>query len=232
MKKILAVIVAGALVAGFVGATPAIGKKKPKKKLVPVEAKYFLRDADGCDTGVNQLSLVDGEDSGCWYIDSGAVNDAYEGAGLLTREDLEQSFVAADGVPFKLDATKAVTGEINTAGGTCVVGTIGTPAGPVTAPCSPGQLKGGNVTLEVAVQGTVGGTETVLGTFTEEFAVKPGDPTHTSAVEITLDAALNKVDFETLEVTTYIHGNGLGNGIIELDDPASFINVPTLVKKK
>lgn len=232
MKRFLAVVLAGALVAGFVGATPAIGKKKkPKKKLVPVEAKYFLRDSDGCDTGVGQLSLQDGEDTGCWYVDNGAVNDAYIAGDLLTREDLEQTFVAADGVPFTLDATKHVTGEIYTAGGNCVVGTYTGPGGPITPPCSPAQLKGGNVTLEVVVQGTTGGTETVLGTFTEEFTVKPGDPTHKSAVDITLESALNKLNFETLEVAAFIHGNSVGNGIIELDDPASFINVPTLVKK-
>ncbi|MDQ3955281.1 MAG: hypothetical protein M3285_07015 [Actinomycetota bacterium] len=231
MKKIFAVVLAGAVVAGFVGASPAISKKK--KKLVPVEQKYFLRDSDGCDTAANQLSVEDGEDTGCWYLDSGAINDAYVASTFLTREDLEQTFTAVDGVPFKLDATKALTGEIYTSGGNCLLGTIAVPgAPPVTPPCSPAQLKGGEVELEVEVRGATAGADVVLGSFAETFTVLPGDPTHKTDLNVPLDAALNKKDFTSLVVAIYVHGNGFLNGIIELNDPVSFVNVPTLKKKK
>ena len=237
MKKLFSALLAGAIVVGLMGAGPAVGKKKkkpkPKPKLVPVEAKYFFRDADGCDTNVNQLSLEDGEDTGCWYLDAGAPTDAALATPFYSRDLFEQLFVASDGVPFKLDATKPLTAEIYTSGGTCLVGKITPPAGPaVEPPCSPAQVKAGEVSMEVTVRGTTGGSVVDLGTVTDTFTVTPADPTHKSEVSIPLDAAMNKKDFSTLEVGILMGGKSVLNGIVEMDDPTSILNVPTLVLKK
>ena len=233
MKKLFAVLIAGVLVAGAISAGPALGKKKkPKPKTVPVAAKYFFRDADGCATNVNQLSLTDGEDTGCWYVDAGAVTDVALSTPFYTRDGWEQSYAAVDRVPFQLDATKPLTGEIYTSGGTCLVGTYTGPGGPVTPPCSPAQLKAGEARIEVIVKGTTGGTEIDLGTFTDTFTVTPADPTHKTEVSIPLDAALNKKDFTTLQVRLLLAGSSVFNGVVEMGDPTSFLTMPTLVKKK
>ncbi|MDQ3877186.1 MAG: hypothetical protein M3290_02375, partial [Actinomycetota bacterium] len=72
MRKALAAFLVGGLVIGAVAA-PALAKK-PKKVKKPVisqvDEKLFLRDDDGCDTNVNFLSTQDGEDTGCWYVDT------------------------------------------------------------------------------------------------------------------------------------------------------------------
>ncbi len=81
------------------------------------------------------------------------------------------------------------------------------------------------------MQGFVGGSEVLLGTQTSTFESIPGDP-HATEVSIDLDDALHKKKLTGLSLTIYFSGAALFHSVIELENPASFINVPTLVKKK
>ena len=216
MKKTLIAVLVLALVGGSLAA-PAVAKKKKKKPApVAVDQQFFLRDADGCETSENQLSLTDGVDAGCWYADSGVLYDVVVGAGLLTPADLGQSWTAVDGTPLTLDASKPIVGEISTASGACLV----------DGGCAPVGIGAGQATLDVTVFATIAGEEKELGTFSESYVVVPGAP-HTSKVEIPVDAALTGQEVESLRVLTYLHGAAMGHGIIVLDDPTSFITVPS-----
>ena len=123
-------------------------------------------------------------------------------------------------MPFTLDATRHIVGEISTEGGACIL------ADP-SFPCSPATLSGGNVTLDVIVQAEIDGEMTDIGTFTETFQSTPGT-THTSKIDIALDAALDKKQVPALNVLTYIHGPSVMHGTIVLDDPSSFVTLPAL----
>lgn len=223
MKKlVIAGLVAGLVVGSLAPAQAAKKKKKPKTPPAPVavDLKFFLSDADGCDTSENLLSLTDVPDSGCWYVDSGALYEVVTAAGLLTPADLAVSWTTVDGVPFTLDATKHITGEITTEGGACA---ISSPA----EVCAPTTLSAGSATLDVIVQAEIDGEMQDVGTFTETFQTIPGTK-QTSKVDITLDAALDKKRVTNLTVLTYIHGPALFHGTVVLDDPASFVTIPAL----
>ncbi|MDQ3953495.1 MAG: hypothetical protein M3279_11120 [Actinomycetota bacterium] len=220
MKKLIVVgLVAGLMVGALAPAQAGKKKKKPKTPPAPVavDLKFFLTDADGCTTSENLLSLTHVPSDGCWYVDSGAPYEAIVQAGLLTPADLAVTWTATDGVPFTLDATKHVTGEITTEGGACVVSGV----------CAPVTLSAGNATLDVVVQGEIDGEMTDLGTFSESFQTIPGTK-HTTKVDITLDAALDKKQVTNLTVATYIHGPAVLHGTVVLDDPASFVTLPAL----
>lgn len=215
MKKTLIALLVMGLVAGSLVA-PAAAKKKKKKKPVAVEQTFYLRDLDGCDTSENQLSLTDAPDAGCWYLDSGAPYEAIVQAGLATAADLGQTWTTMDGTPFKLDPSKPITGEISSASGECVV----------ADPCSPVMVGGGQAVLDVVVTATIDGEPKEVGTYTETFVVAPGSG-HTSKIEVPIDPALAGQTVDSLSVLTYLHGAAVGHGAIELDDPSSFILVPS-----
>ena len=222
MKRLLALVLVLGLVGGYMGTTGAMAKKK-KKKLVPVEAKFFLRDDNGCDDP-NYLSKEDGEDLGCWQSDS-ALNEALiNQAALFEKSLVAQVFQTRDGVPLVLDATKPLSGEIYTYSGSCF------DPGTGVVPCAPTGVGAGQASIDITVTGTSGGNEVVLGEHTETFAVTPGDP-HKTSVSFELDDALNKKKFDSLTLTFYPHGAALFHSGVEMDNPASFISVPSLAKK-
>ena len=218
MKRtaLIALLIVG-LVAGSLAA-PAAAKKKKKKKPVPVavDQNFYLRDIDGCDSGENHLSLTDGADAGCWYVDSGLLYTAFVEAGLLTPADLGQTWTTMDGTPFKFDPSKPITGEISTSSGACLV----------DGGCSPVMLGAGQATLDVVISATIGGETKEIGAFSESFVVTPGS-SHTSKLEIPVDAALAGQQVDSLTVLTFLHGAAVGHGIIEVNDPSSFITVPS-----
>jgi len=219
MRKLLVLGLVAGLIFNLMGPVQAGKKKKKKKKPVAVEQQFFLHD-NACDEE-NTLSLQDGPDNSCWYVDTGPAYTAFEQAGLLTREDLGQSWSAIEAVPLTLDTSKPITGEISTSSGKCLVD---------GAPCSPAGLGAGQATLEVYIFGEKDGEEIELGTFAEDFVIAPGD-VHTSTIEIEIDAALEKAQLATLRVLTFLHGAAVGHGVIELEDPASFVTIPSFVKK-
>lgn len=218
MKRFVALALVVGLVGGYMGATDALAKKK---KLVPKDVKFFLRDDNVCEDP-NFLSIEDGEDQGCWQSDS-FLNEVFiDNAGLFGPELVAQSFETRDGVPLTLDATKAVTGEISTYSGSCIDASI---------PCSPVGVGAGQATIDITLTATVGGTETLLGEQSETFTVVPGGP-NTFDLDIELDDALNKKKFDSLKLMIYPHGVALFHSGVEMENPASFITVPTLAKKK
>lgn len=207
MRKLIVLGLVMGLLVGSIGLAEAAKKK-------PAAHKLFLRDDNGCDgpPGGGYLSLKDGADQGCWYVDSGPAYDAVVATGLLTEDQLSQTYTARDGLPFVLDASKPLVAEISTTSGSCAEEGV----------CSPAQLGAGQATLKVKVLGFIGGTEKELANVSESFVVTPGS-SHTSVFEVELDPSLNKKKVASLRVTTYLAGVAVGHGIIELDNPASFV---------
>jgi hypothetical protein len=207
MKRILAVVLAGALVAGFVGATPAIGKKK--KKIVKTPLTLHMRQtAAACGTPHYALLIAPstGEDVECWPADNFLQEVANPLIGYLAVD-----WPAEEGVPFVLDATTAATGKV----------TVRSFQG----------AGGGLAELQVILLGQSGGEEKTLGTYSTEYTAAPNSK-YTFDYEIDVDDALNKLTFESFTLRTIAHGVAINHGVFELDDPASFVTVPTLVKKK
>lgn len=220
MRKTIAALLIGGLVVGAIAA-PAVAKKpkkKPPKSTVnQVDEKLYLRDSDGCDTNVNQLSTQDGDDTGCWYVDTAAY-DAEAATGVVTDKDLSGEWDTIDGVPFVLDGSKTVTGEITTTGGSCVTS---------ATPCSPATISAGPANLDVTLVGEVGGDEKTIGTYSDSYTATPGS-SHTSKVEIKIDPSLAGQTITNLKLFTFLHGPAVFQGTVVLDNPASFISVPTL----
>lgn len=217
-KRRLATLLALGLVAGaLVAPAEAAKKKKPKKPvpaLVQVDQQMFLR-GDACAVDARALSLVDNADAECIYTRAGILYDTIpESAPAPVGANPWQSWPGIDGVPFKLDATKPVTGEIYTQGLFPLVGDY------------PG-ISAGAVKLTVKLVGETGGEEKVIGEFSEEFTVMPGDSAHLSTVSITPAAELEGLEFSSLTLMTRLGGASAGHGVIKLDDPSSFLKVPT-----
>lgn len=215
MRKFVSVVVLAAVVAGIVGVTPA------SAGLVAKSSKFFFRDDNGCESP-NYLSRKDGPDNGCWQFDSFLNEPVISQAALLDRDAIADHFEARDGVPLTLNAKKAITGTLVTYSGSCFDPTV---------PCAPVGVGAGQAKVDVIVRGFIGGTEVLLGEQTSTFEVVPGDP-HTTEVKIELDDALNKKKLTSLRVSVFFHGAAIFHSGVNMDDPASFVNVPTFVKKR
>ena len=224
MKRIVAIALVGGLIGGLAYA-PAVAKKKPKPKvkIVAEDVKYFMhRNSCGTSDDIDDvwsLSTADGPDAatGCGSAYSGIPNEA-----AITADGAPLSsyvWVATDGVPFTLNATKDITGEITLHSSGIADG----------APMSGGA---GQTTLEVTLTGTAGGEAKTLGTAESTYQVTPDKSTYTSQLTMTPAADLNKLSFTSLELTTTVRGASINHGYFELDNPASFFSIPTLVKKK
>jgi hypothetical protein len=217
MRKLIALAVALGLVGGFVGAMSA----QAKVRLVAKSAKFYLRDDDGCD-GEGYLSKKDGTDTGCWQLDSFLNEPIINQAALLEEDLIAQHFVARDGVPLVLNSKKNLTGQITTYSGACIDSTI---------PCSPVGVGAGQASIDVAIKAFVAGGEKVLGEKSETFAIAPSQ-THTMELDFDIPDSLNKKKVTSLQVVVYPHGVAAFHSGVELEDPASTITVPTLVKKR
>jgi hypothetical protein len=225
MKRIVGFMLILGLIAGSLAA-PAMAKKKKKPRkpaITQVDQKFFLRRDDcAADDDNTHLSIVDGPDAGCWLSDAGVLYDVIGQVFTAAGEDadLSEPYPATDGVPFVLDASKPITGEIYLYGGDC----LQDPA------CSPVGISAGNAVFEVRVFATIDGEEKELGKFTDTFTTTPGSD-HTSTINIPVDSALNGKQVTDFRITAYHGGQAYGPGGISYDDPASFITVPTLVTK-
>lgn len=206
-----------ALVVGFLAPAEA-AKKKKKKPPAPVSAEQqmFLR-GDACDAEARALSLTDGADAECIYTRAGLLYDAIpESAPAPVGSNPNHTWPAIDGVPLTLDATTPITGEIYTSGLFPLVGDY------------PG-ISGGSVRLTVTLVGESGGEEKTIGEFVDEFTAVPGSAPHASMVEIAPEADLDGAEFTSLTLITRIGGASMGHGVYKLDNPSSFITVPTWV---
>ena len=222
MKRTIAIALVGGLIGGLAYA-PAIAKKKPKPKpkpkIVASDVNYYMR-RNSCGTAedVTSLSVEDGADegTGCGARFGGAANEVLDPAGAPQGQYV---WAATDGVPFTLNATKDITGEITLR------------SSRVQSP-NEEPLGVGEATLVVTLTGTVDGEVKTLGTGESTYQVAPGDGPVTSEFTFTPDAALNKASFSSLELTTLVKGAVLNHGYYELEDPASHFTIPTWLKKK
>ncbi|HEV2754304.1 MAG TPA: hypothetical protein VG318_00815 [Actinomycetota bacterium] len=215
-KKIVAVALCLGLVGGALAAPASAGKKKkPKPKppaLVQVEQKMFLV-GEGCVAEDRGLSVTDTADvHTCAYAKGGAIaENAPEDAPGGTPW---QTWPAIDGVPLKLDATKPVTAEISTAGLFPLVGDY------------PG-ISAGTVKITIRLFGETGGEEKLIAEGSAESAAKPGDTSHTAAISVNPDVALDGAEFTSLVLHTRIGGASAGEIFYKLDNPSSFVSIPT-----
>lgn len=129
MRRTLCWLLALALLTGGVIGPAAAEKKKKKKKpvMLAVDQAYFLRrDACGQGSADNpRLSIADGPDQACAWVDTGIFAEVYEETDTL---DPWETFSAIDGTPLVLNATEPITGEITLYGLDCV--TADAPGGP------------------------------------------------------------------------------------------------------
>ena len=218
MKKQLLVL---GLVAGLVAGSliaPAAAKKKKKKPApapvpVSVDQKFFLRqDSDACGESHEHLSLTDGPDLSCFYLAGGAVGEVNETADGPFISTI--AWTTEDGVPFVFDTAKHLTGELVIRGGDIDAGT-----GPVSA---------GMARFDIVVSAEVGGEFKELGAVTEEWATVPGDA-HLIKLDLEIDPALAGQQVTTFAISTTLRGASVGPHSIELEAPAAFVTIPTLV---
>lgn len=209
MRKMIVIGLVAGLVAGSLGGATAQAKKKKPKPVnyVAQDVNYYLRAAD-CSADVYGLSIEDGAGDGtCGGGDNGAVNEVYAATG---DPYVEQQWVAADGLPLMLDASKALKGTFY------VTSWAGVSAGPAT--------------LDVRVTATVAGEQVELGTASADYLVTPAQGTYEVVVEIKMPAELDKAQIEGLTLGTVSRGYAPLQGYYEMEDPASFLTVPAFVK--
>lgn len=210
MKKLVVLGLVAGLVAGSLAAPAAAKKKKPKPPPAPVsvDQKFFLRqDSTSCQTSHEFLSTTDGTDLSCFYTDGGAMYEVVN----QVEPIVTASWAAEDGVPFVFDTAKKITGEITVAGGDVGAG-----------PTSLGQAR-----FDLTILGEVGGELKEIGAVSETWTTVPGD-VHTIKLDVTIDPALAGQQVTAFEVQTTLRGASIGPHTIELDNPASFVVVPTL----
>lgn len=182
----------------------------------------FLR-GDGCDADARGLSIEDADDNdNCVITRAGLLYtvippDAPAPVGVNPY----QAWPALDGVPFTLDATKPLTGEIYTKG-----------LFPLADHSFP-WISVGTVRLLVQVVGETGGEEVTVGEFVDEYSSTPSTSNEARKweVEIEPESKLNKKVFTSLTLMTSIQGESVGHMRYVLTDPwSSFITVPTLAR--
>lgn len=200
MKKIVTIALAALLAVALLGPASAAKKKKKPPAPAPVELQFFLRAPDDCAEAF--LSLTDGSDADCVYVDS-PLNPVYAAAGL----DTAMHYPAADGVPLTLDPTRKVIASIATRGAN------GTGAGATD--------------FEFILIGKIAGEEKELATHSESGVFAPGE-TKSMEFEMALDPALAGAVVEELRLDIYVSGPALVGRGIEHDEPVSSIKVPAL----
>lgn len=207
-NKLVVTLVAGLAVASL-GLAPAVAaKKKPKPaKLVPANVNFYLRAAD-CTADVFSLSILDEEGDGtCGSLENGAAQEVYAATG---DPYIEQLWIAADGLPLTIDATKPLTGKIYV---------------------EPYLVSAGEATLDVTLTATLNGEAVEIGKASSSYMVTPATDTYEVAFEIDVPTTLDKQQITSLELHTVSRGQAPGHGYYEMEDPASFFTMPALVKR-
>ena len=230
MRKLLVLGLVAGLAVSLIGPADAAKRKKKKKPPVvvapaPVDVNYYLH-RDKCEDSSDATTLSTGDDAdggdGCGAVESGVLTELYIASGVTPPSTPAGStgpdtvvWEATDGIPLVLDATKDVRGEIT------MLSFKGLSQNP--AAISAGQTK-----LHILVSGTTDGAVKTIGEATAEYLVTPDKSSYTVEFSIKPDAALDKATFTTLELTTTVRGTSVLNGFYSLEDPASFVTVPTL----
>ena len=201
-RKLVAVALVAGVVAGSL-ATADAAKKKPRyvSKSVPM----FLRNTSECDLSALSLSKTDGEDTDCFS----ETNVAGAAVGYS-----DHVYTASDGVPFLLDAKKALTGTITMRNGNSV--------------------GAGQAGVTLTWVGETGGEETEIAVWeSEAFQIVPAG-VQTLEYEADIDDALYKKKFTSLKLTVTPTGQTVGlYGTVDHDGPPiSLFNLPILKKKR
>lgn len=211
MKRAVGVGLALSIIVGPVSAPALAGKKESAQR------KFFLRRADCGGDDRLRLSIKDGSDVPCTDMQAGLANDVAQQTGV---SDTWQSYPAANGVPFVLNANEPITGEITLYGADCI-------AEPACLPQA--GLSAGNATLRLAVVAeSIGGKERTIGEFTESFLITPDEPTYTASFKVWPDEFFTGDRFVDMRLDIQVGGVSYGPGGISYDDPPSFITLPTL----
>ena len=202
LKKLVVLALVGGVLAS--GMSVAEGAKRRKiVKWIPQESTLFQRnETDSCNAENYFLSKTDGEDLDCNYLN----HFVWPALGFVPA-----TYPATDGVPFILDAKRAITGVITMR--------------------SANGVGAGAATVTVELLGETGGEEVAIGQYVGEYDAAPNG-TYTFEYEIDSDNALNRKKFTSLSMTVTPAGETVGNpAVIEHDTPPAHIVLPTLKKK-
>ncbi len=198
MRKTIVSVLAATLVAGSLGV--AAYAKQPAPKGV----HFYLRGPD-CTADVLGLSVKDeGGDGTCGGLENGAVNGVSGAAG---QPYVDQTWMAYDGLPLVLDASKPVLGKLY------ITSWAGRTAGPAT--------------LDVTIDVQVGGKTVEAGSATVDYLVTPAQSWVEVPFEIDVSAKLHSKKVTALQMRTTSRGYAPLQGYFEMENPASFITIPT-----
>ncbi len=218
MRRTLVTILVLGLVAGAL-ALPADAKKKKKKQppLVASELKYFLHwEADGATpegcTGPRYLSLEDKSgDTTCNF----AFQPAQEVLAATGQNLLVYDYAARDGVPFVVDASRKITGQIVLRGTFTVQAyaelVLNATVGGAQKTLAEGRTPAGNGVASGPVQGQQ----------------LPG-PAAMLPVELEIDKALDKLEVTALMLEVTVRG--IHRGGIDYEVTPSHVIVPAFVR--
>ena len=224
MRRFVAVSLALGIVVGSLAA-PAVAAKKKKKKApapVAVEQQFFLRNtAGGCAPEALILLLSDGPDeSTCGDHAGGLGNEVFINAFGEPCEPTAQYgcgnvvYSAAEGLPLTLDASKEIKGMI-------AVGAWASGSGVGNG--------AGQTTLVITVKGVKDDEEIVLGSAEVTYTVTPAQNIYEHEFALKLDPALDKAQLTGLVIDLHNRGVSVEHSWYSLDDPASYLTVPSWV---
>jgi hypothetical protein len=195
MKKTIVSALSMALVAGSLAVSAQAAK--------PTGVNFYLRGPD-CTAAVLGLSVKnEGGDGTCGGAENGAVNGV---SGQAGQPMVEQSWMAYDGLPLVLDASKPATGKLY------ITSFVGRSAGPAT--------------LDVTISVQTGGKSVDVGSATVDYLVTPAQAWVEVPFEIDVPANLNKKKITSLQMRTVARGFAPLQGYYEMENPASFITIP------
>lgn len=195
MRKTIVSVLTVALVAG------SLGVAAHAKKATGID--FYLRGPD-CSADVLGLSVKDEPGDGtCGGAENGAVNGV---SGQAGQPMVEQTWMAYDGLPLVLDASKPVTGKLY------ITSFVGRTAGPAT--------------LDVKIQVQTGGKTVDVGSATVDYLVTPVQAWTEVVFEIDVPAKLNKKKITALQMRTTSRGYAPLQGYFHMENPASFITIP------
>ena len=220
-------LVAGLATSSLTVADAATRKKRKVVKFVPGESTFYLShtpDSTCGDEGSIFLSTTATEGtSSCGHLFYGVIREVLIQTGQEGALDAAElsphavTYPASDGVPFLIDASKEISGEVVVKSRSASVQGQSLSAG------------AGESELVAVLTGTAKGEPVTIAETSVEYTVEPNS---TPTVEFTLepDAALSKTKFTSLELTLSNRGASVAHGFYSTAGD-SFFTVPTLKKK-
>ena len=202
-KGLLSIALAAVMVAGVFSALPAGAQEAdpPIAKDGPATTYFLHRAACGGDAdpglGMSTEDLQEEGGDDCGNLLMGLPNEA---------ELVTTIYPATDALPLTLDPSRPVSGEIT---------------------LHSNGVGAGQAEVDLTLTGTSGGETVVIAEQTLTYVMTPDSDTYTSPIEMIPDEGSNGKVFESLEFTTWVRGPSLLHGYASVDDPPSFVVVPT-----